>query len=156
MRRNSIIIFLFSTLLCCSELFADPQINANIVNVTGGQPLALQIVTIIQNVQAAGYPLIKNIELQKGVYKVKAINSQGLDINLVIDPQKGTIIKPGKSVIRFSLIDAITQVAAKGYHGIYKVEADEGSYDVYAIDDKGNRVTLEVDAMTGEVSKHWF
>lgn len=147
---------LFILFYISSTVFAAGQVSQNMVSATGGQPLALQIIPIIKSVQAAGYPLIKEIELRDGAYRVKALDPQGIEIEVVVDPQKGTILSPGASKIRFSLIDAITQVVAKGYHGIYKVEADDGTYDVYAIDDKGNKVMLEVDAVTGEVSKSWF
>jgi uncharacterized membrane protein YkoI len=121
------------------------------------QPLAMQISIIAKNVQSAGYPLITNIELQDGMYKVKALDIQGTPIEVVVDPQKGTIIKPKEAnQVHVTLLDAISLVQNKGYHGIYKVEANEGTYTVYALDNQGNKVTLKVDASTGSISKSWF
>lgn len=121
------------------------------------QPLALQASVIVKNVQAAGYPLVTKIELQDGMYKVNALDLQGKSIDIVVDPQKGTLIQPKEpNKIHVTLLDAISLVQNKNYHGIYKVEADDGIYYVYALDSQGNKVTLKVDANTGEVSKSWF
>lgn len=153
MQKIIVMIFL-STLFTISTAIADPiQLPSN----QQTSVLAIQIASVISKIESSGYPLVTKIELTDGIFKVKAIDAQGLAINLEVDPQTGKVISPKKpNLIRLSILDAIKAVEAKDYHGIYKIEATNGSYTISAIDAKGDQVTLGVDANTGEVSKNWF
>lgn len=113
---------------------------------------------VLRNLQASGYVAIKEVRLEDGFYKAEAINAQGKKIDVRIDPETGKIVEP-KSPQPAAVIDIITavnKVEAAGYHGIYKIEAEDGKYDVKALDQNGKNVHLKVDAQTGKVTKKWF
>jgi hypothetical protein len=113
---------------------------------------------VLRNLQASGYVAIKEVRLEDGFYKAEAINAQGKKIDVRIDPETGKIVEPKSTqpAVVIDIITAVNKVEAAGYHGIYKIEAEDGKYDVKALDQNGKNVHLKVDAQTGKVTKKWF
>lgn len=113
---------------------------------------------VLRNLQASGYVAIKEVRLEDGFYKAEAINAQGKKIDVRIDPETGKIVEPKSTqpAVVIDIITAVNKVEAAGYHGIYKIEAEDGKYDVKALDQNGKNVHLKVDAQSGKVTKKWF
>lgn len=115
------------------------------------------LIAVINRVQGANYPVVKSIELTHGVYKIEAINRLGQEVDIEVDPTTLNIIKPKASnALQINILDAINKVTQSGYHNIYKIESDDNSYEIQALDKDGNKVELTVDGATGKVSKNWF
>ena len=125
-----------------------------VVNTQPAQPF--QLSAIIQKLQGRGYFIFRKIELEDGAYSVEAINMQGDEEKLKINPQNGDIFEPKVNTTRITMLDAVRKVEATGYHNIYKVMSDGDVYDVKALNKDGKKVSLEVNAITSEISKNWF
>jgi hypothetical protein len=115
-----------------------------------------QMSTILQKLQAKGYSIIREIKFEKGAFEAKAINAQGNEIDIRINPQTGEMFQPTANPARLNMLEVVKKVEAAGYHNIYKIKSDDDKYDVKALDNNGKSVEVEVNAITGTISKEWF
>ena len=142
-------------LLClfagCLITLAIQDLSADEILVTS-QPMS----AVLQNLQSQGIVSIQKVELDGGVYKIKAINAQGQMLKLEVNPQTGALTKPAIVENHLNALQAVRAVEASGYRNVYKVEANDGEYRVKAIDSKGSQVGLDVDGNTGKIDKKWF
>ncbi len=115
---------------------------------------SLPMSTILQNLKKAGYPAIEKVKFDDGKYKVEAINAQGQEETVYVNAQSGLVeAKQAKAANKVTALDAAQKVEAAGYHNIYKIDSEEDSYEVKAIDKNGKEVKLKVNATSGAVSK---
>lgn len=141
----------FTLTLCFLFTIITPLALADTAIPLNAAPLS----SVLQNLSDKGFAAVRQIKYKDGIYKAEVINSQGKEIDIRINAQTGVPSKlPAKN--NLTMLDAVKKVEAAGYSHLYKVEAENGKYEVKALDEKGNKVKLEVDAMTGKVSKDWF
>ena len=112
--------------------------------------------SLLQTLQSKGYVAVRKIEFDDGIYKVIAINPQGEEMKLKVNPQTGEITKPENVKKVFTMTDIARKLESQGYTNIFRMESDGKSYDVKALDKNGKKFNLTVDAENGEVKKDWF
>lgn len=116
---------------------------------------AMPLSHALQNLSDKGYAIVRQVEYKDGIYKVEVINVQGKQVDVRINAQTGRPFKlPENNTL--TLLEAVKKVESSGYSHLYKVESEDGKYEIKALDAKGNKIKLEVDAMNGKVSKDWF
>lgn len=117
---------------------------------------SLTMSAVIQKLQSKGYNIIRKVKIEDGNYKAETINSQGIEVKVRINSQTGEITSSNEKPVKLTMFDAVKKVEAADYHDIYKVESEEGKYEVKAFGKDGKKVELEVNANTGNISKEWF
>lgn len=118
---------------------------------------AMSMMDVLNQLDAANYNKIKEVELgHNGTYKVEAINSKGQKVEFVVDPAKPVIEKQAQTTTMLSAKDIAKKVTDAGYMNITKIKCDGAKYDVKAQDKQGKDVKLDVNSVTGEISKDWF
>lgn len=107
---------------------------------------------ILKIVQTRGYSAIREVEFDDGLYEVEALDEKGNQIIVRINPHTGDFIntqKPKKYPV--SILEAAQKIEDAGYHHIYKIETHGSQYEVNALDKKGKKVKLRLDASTGKI-----
>ncbi|MHB1947557.1 MAG: PepSY domain-containing protein [Gammaproteobacteria bacterium] len=117
---------------------------------------SLTMSSVIQKLQSKGYNIIRKVKIEDGNYKAETINSQGIEVKVRINSQTGEISSSNEKPVKLTMLDAVKKVEAAGYHDIYKVESEDGTYEVKAFGKDGKKAELKVNANTGDVSKEWF
>lgn len=112
--------------------------------------------TVLQNLLASGYVAVKKLKYEGGVYKGEAIDVQGREVDVRIDPETGKVIEPKATARAITVVEAVNKVEAAGYHNVHEVEVEKDNYDVKALDKDGAEAKLKVDVYSGKVSKKWF
>lgn len=108
--------------------------------------------TALQNLQADGYVAVKEIKLEGESYKAEAINMQGKKVEVKLD-SAGKVVEPKSTKPGISMLTAVKKVEEAGYHDIHKVDSEKDKYEVKALDKEGKKVSLEVDALSGDIKK---
>ena len=134
---GSMFMLVFST-----TVFAD---TANVLNVS----------EILKRLQAANYTAIHEVELEKNIYDVKALNSKGQKVKLSIDAKTGDVPAQDTKSSSLSIQQAAEKVETAGYV-IHKIESEKNHFEIKAIDAKGKKVKLKVNANTGAIIKERF
>lgn len=117
---------------------------------TGATPMS----SVLKSLQAKGYNSIEKVKFEKGEYEVKAVNSQGKMEKLKINAKTGEILNmPKATQTEITALEAVEKVEAAGYKDLYKLEAGSNKYEVKALDASGKKAELDVDAVTGKVTK---
>lgn len=148
--RNLLQISVLSGMLAMSGLaIADTTASTNAP--------AMSMMDVLNKLDAAGYSAIKEVELESnGNYKVETINAKGEKIEFIVDSNK-PVIEPGpKNMKILTASEVAKKVMDAGYMNITKVKFQGDSYDVKAQDKDGKMVRLDVNLMTGAISKDWF
>lgn len=115
-------------------------------------PPSLDVITILKNVEAAGYVGINEIKLeQEGYYTVTAFTKAGVKTKLLIDTATGKVPTPSKTK-HISIVEAAQKVEAAGYHDITLLKLKKEHFDVNALNSKNHAVKLRVDPITGIVT----
>ncbi len=110
----------------------------------------------IQKLQAKGYKHIRKIEFKDGFYEAKVMTVDGYKLEVRVNTKTGEVENLKKEVKSLGMLEVVKKVLAAGYHDIYKINFDDGEYEVAAVDKDGKDVKLEVNALTGEVKYDWF
>ncbi len=116
---------------------------------------SLPITTIINNLESKGYTA-KEIKFKDSSYHVDAINKQGKEVDLTVNPETGVLNQTEKNTLTLSIQNAAKKVEAAGYRSIYYIKADDDKYVVKALDKDGKKVSLDVNGTSGEISKNLF
>ncbi len=147
-------------LICSAAAYAETTATTTAATTTVAAPAmattqTVLVSTILEKLNAAGYVGIRDIELEHGVYEVKAFNKDGHHFKLKIDPKTGEILhKPmNKPAPAVSMQQAALAVEKAGYTKIIEIECEHKYYEVKAHDADNKKVKLDVDKMTGAVTK---
>lgn len=116
----------------------------------------VQMSKLIENLQTNGYNVILKVEFDDGQYRANVIDTQGKPLRLEIAPSTGEILKPKQEETVLSILDAAKKVEDAGYHNIYKISTHKDKVEIKAFDTENKKVTLDVNAKTGEISKELF
>lgn len=153
--KNTLLIAGTVALFSASAVMADAQNK----NSSAG---AVDMETILINLNNAGCSAVKEVEREHNVYKAKAVCA-GQYLKVRIDSKTGDITSPDFSADdkRISMLDAVKAVKDAGYTNIKEVEAKSNHYEIKAMKssgDKNKKVELEVDATSGKINedKDWF
>jgi uncharacterized membrane protein YkoI len=124
--------------------FADDQLPSNSVNLS----------TVVQNLQKAGYTGIHKIKFEHNVYQAIAINPEGRPVRVAVNPANGEVSKPSKQLQeQLTLLDAVKKVEGAGYTQITKIDLEDNKFEVKATDKNGKKVDVEVDGQTGNIKE---
>lgn len=139
------------TVLMMSVAFADKNMPADAV------PLS----TVLQNLQTKGYTDVRKVDFEKGAYEVKAIDQQGMNVEMKVDPKTGNITqtktkaksnKPAAPTGSLTALDVAKKVEQSRYHAISELESDSTKYEVKALDSNNKKVKLDVDKTSGQIT----
>lgn len=119
---------------------------------------SLPMTTLIKKLESNGYVFIHEIEFSDDTFKVEAVNKQGENVELTMNPETGEILtnhEHEKSNMKLTMMDAVQAVENAGYHNIYKitVSLSKSNYEIKALDKNGGRISLNINGVTGEISK---
>ncbi|MBN9288370.1 MAG: hypothetical protein BGO43_09060 [Gammaproteobacteria bacterium 39-13] len=107
--------------------------------------------------QDKGYVIVKKIEFnsKNGTFMAKVVNAEGKNLNLQIDPQTGELSKEKGDITGWTAREIAKKVNDAGYDNIYEINTElfGNAYKVKALNDKGEKVSLKVDAKTGKIIK---
>ncbi len=116
---------------------------------------SLPMTEIIHNLESKGYTA-KEIKFDDNMYKIDAVDKQGKEVDVEINPETGALNQTTKNNTTLTLQAAAKKVESAGYHSIYYIKADDSKYVVKALDKDGNKVSLDVDGTSGAISKNLF
>jgi hypothetical protein len=114
----------------------------------------LPVVDVLQRLDQAGYHQIRDIEYKNGTYKVEAYGTQGQKIKFNIDARSMTIPSfenNGRPYL--TMLQIARKLQGAGYSHIDQIEFDDNYYEIRTYDANGSRVKLDVNSITGEISK---
>jgi hypothetical protein len=118
---------------------------------------SMSMMDVLNQLDAANYNKVKEVELgANGTYKVEAINAKGQKVEFVVDPAKPVIEKQAQATTMLTAHEVAKKVMDAGYTNITKIKYDGGKYDVKAQDKQGKMVKMDVNMVTGEITKDWF
>lgn len=140
--------------LCCGSLLMSFNTFAQ---TTGGsldnaQNSPLPLSSLLDRVSSMGYPIIKSVELSKGVYDIKALNAQGKTVTLHATAA-GEMSTSSKQYTGISMANAAKQIEAQGYT-ILELKFSSDRYKAEVSDQGGDKFDVEVNPATGNVSKN--
>ena len=108
----------------------------------------LPVEEIAASLRAQGYTSISEIDKHDRWYKVEARDALGAEVELYVNAQTGELLQPGD---RLGAEEIGTLVRAMGYTEILESDPEGPRYEVDARDVEGRKVSLYVDALSGEV-----
>lgn len=112
------------------------------------------VVDVLQRLDQAGYSQIHNIQYKDGIYKVEAYGSQGQKIKFDINAK--TMVIPAienKGKPYLTMLQVARSLRGAGYSRIEKIEFDDKYYEVKAYDVNNKQVKLEVNSISGAITK---
>lgn len=112
------------------------------------QASRLTVEEIAASLRVQGYTSISEIDTQDRWFKVEALDAQGQEVELFVDAESGELLQPGN---RLGTAEIDTLVRAIGYTEVLEIDAEGPRYEVDARDAEGRKVSIDVDAQTGEV-----
>lgn len=112
-------------------------------------------VQIIQQVEAAGFRDIRDVEFDDGLWQVDATAPDGQRVELHIDPATNEILDP-RTPPALTAADIAARLASQGFTDVHDVEFDDGRYEAEARDRDGRRVDLTVHPGDGRVLSSRF
>lgn len=108
----------------------------------------LPVEEIAASLRAQGYTSISEIEAKGRWFKVEARDAQGGEVELYVDAESGELLQPGN---RLGVEEITRLLRAMGYVEVLEIDPEGLRYEVETHDAEGREVSLEVDALTGEV-----
>lgn len=149
-----------------SALLVMPAVAAMAADMPGNQMGAqtgaatgpsMNMMEVLNKLDAAGYHTIKEVELgMNGTYKVDTIDAKGKEVEFTVDPAKPMIPAQPQGTKLLTASEVAKKVMDAGYVNITKIKFKTDKYDVKAHDKNGKVVKLDVNVVTGEISKDWF
>ncbi len=108
---------------------------------------------LINELETHGYVVVNKVDYDNDVYHVEGINKEGKEVKADINPQSGKITVTSDEKARLTISEAVKKLEQSGYHDIYSIEASGDKYEAKALDKDGNKASVDVDAVTGEVKQ---
>jgi len=105
---------------------------------------------ILQSLNTAGYPVIKSVALENGVYEIKAINYLAKPVKFKAD-LNGNIISKGTVIKPISLTTATQMLEAQGYQ-VQEISVSGKQYVAKVLNTTGEASTVKVDAENAMIS----
>lgn len=145
-------IISMALLTAAATAMADNNDDAN-------NPAYLPMTQVLQNLQNSGYPSIYKIDLGDNMYEAKVVSKQGAQLTVEVDPKTGNVTSiDDKNPPQLSILYAAKKVEAAGYTHIYNIDLKKHAmgnyyYQMSAYDSQGDKVDVEVNAITGIISK---
>ncbi|MBI2792852.1 MAG: PepSY domain-containing protein [Gammaproteobacteria bacterium] len=116
-----------------------------------------QMIKALEDLKSKGYVIVKKIEFDttNGAFVAKVVNGEGKNIEIQINPQSGEMTKPKNDIEGFTAIEIAKKAQDAGYNNIYEINTEllSNTYEVKALDDKGQKVSLKMDAKSGNITK---
>jgi len=113
-------------------------------------PHALTQQEIVAGLAAQGYTDVHDVDFRDGVWTARARSGDGSHVKLRVDPVSGKAI-PDKQVSRVSENDVRATLSSQGYTHIHDVDFDHGVWTAKAKNSAGVRVSVQVDAQSGQI-----
>ncbi len=136
------------------DLLVDPD-SGEVLTFDSRGTGAISSAEVRQIVLAAGYTRVSDIEFDDGFWEAEAVDAYGREIDLVLHPVTGEILTApsdpaGATPLTSAEIN--TKLTAAGYSRIRDLEYDnDGYWEADAINARGQRVELRIDAYSGAV-----
>lgn len=92
MKKSPILAFVLGTAVVTGTAFA-ASVGNDVMRTSNRTDTWLTIPAIYEKVVAAGYSDIAEIERDKDVYEIKAVNSDGERVKLYVDPLNGEVLE---------------------------------------------------------------
>ena len=107
----------------------------------------------LENLDAKGYKIIRNISLIDGYYTASSYNTEGRSVTVSVDVKTGAVTTSDKTF--FSALEISKKLEQQGYHDVYKMNLEglRDQYEIKALNAQGKKVELRVNALTGEIKK---
>lgn len=144
--KVKVIIGMISALAFAPVLLAADQKSEN----------AMQTSKVLQTLKSKGFNIVSKIESKTdGEYEVKVINGEGRSGKITFNAHTGKIEKAKENQPGLTALDVAKKVEEAGYVNISKIDTKwlEDKYNVTAFDKDGKKVDLEVDALSGKITK---
>jgi uncharacterized membrane protein YkoI len=112
---------------------------------------------VSQRLQAAGYVVVGEIELDDGVYEIDVRDAAGRTLEAHVDAFSGEILsplQPGQIVLTADEVRA--RVALVGYTDVRDLERDDGYWNVEVRDGNGVERELRVHPFSGAIVSEQF
>jgi hypothetical protein len=141
-----------------ADATATTATNANAVSATTTTAVpAMSMMDVLTKLDAAGYHAVKEVDLgSNGTYKVETIDAKGAKVEFTVDPAKPVIAAQPQGTKILTATEVAKKVMDAGYMNITKIKFKGDSYSVKAHDKQGKNVELDVNLVTGEITKDWF
>lgn len=144
---------------------ADAPAPSTVLGETGAETARLPMERIVAVVAEADLNDIHSIGREHGRYAIKARDSAGRMVEVLLDPATGRLVpdpETGKPLIkRVAGLDApgsylsakqiLGTVAAAGYPDVYAIEREHAIYEVMVYDADGRKLELYLHPKTGEL-----
>lgn len=131
-------------------------VSATTTTTTAAAP-AMSMMDVLTKLDAAGYHSVKEVDLgSNGTYKVETIDAKGEKVEFTVDPAKPVIAAQPQGTKILTATEVAKKVMDAGYMNITKIKFKGDSYSVKAHDKQGKNVELDVNLVTGEITKDWF
>lgn len=148
MKNSTVVSLCFGSLLA----FAAPLSLADSAQSQPGQ-----MYKVLTELKAKGYVIVKKIEFDgsNGAFMANVVNAEGKNLKLQIDPQTGKIAKEKGDITGWTAMEAAKKVQDAGYTNIYEINTETfgNQFDVKALNDKGEKISLKVDVKSGNITK---
>ena len=108
----------------------------------------LTVEEILASLRVQGYTSISEIDTQDRWFKVEARDAQGQEVELFVDAESGDLLKFDD---RLGIEEITALLHAMGYAEVLEIDAEGPRYEVEVRDAEGREVSLDLDALSGEV-----
>lgn len=112
---------------------------------------------VLTDLKSKGYIIVKKIEFDdsNGVFIAKVVNGEGKNLELQVNPQTGQMAKPKNDITGWTAMEIAKKVQDAGYNNIYEINTEifGNEFKVKVLNDKGEKVSIKVDAKTGSITK---
>lgn len=119
----------------------------------------LSVAAAARKVRAAGYNSIRSIKLHHGRYEVRAKDSKGRSILLLVNANTGEVlIRPGAESVRRGATLPMKHILSKakeaGFTKVHFVHRRHGLYAVHGRDDAGRMIEFYLHPSTGKLLRN--
>lgn len=108
------------------------------------------LTSILQSLSSKGYPIIKSVALNNGVYQIKAENYLGKSVTFNSDAN-GNLSSKVQGPAPMPLVNAVQNLEAQGYQ-VQDIKVDGKVYKAKVLNASGSASTVKVNVKTGQVS----
>ncbi len=116
------------------------------------QPLS----TILHTLKTQGYTAVQKVILVNGEYQVTALDSEGNRVSMRINCHTGDMIALDKTDSHIAMLDVVEKIEAIGYTSTTFIELKDNHYNITAVGPNGKKAKLQVNTISGQVSKELF
>ena len=115
------------------------------------------MVKVLNDLKAKGYTIVKKVEFDddNGEYKADVVNAAGKDLEIIVNPKTGKMVKPKEDITGWNALEIAKKVQDAGYKNIYEINTElmGDEYKVKALDEQGEKISIKVDIKSGKITK---